>query len=156
MCNIASPRTTPRCSGPLTSALFLAIVAAAPGPALADTGSTSPGDSAPDEISYFGERVYSLRQWPPDTGYGISYRKTFGPYFAASLAYLNDAHFPGHHRDGVTAEAWLPIVPLSNRFTLSVGGGPFYYYDTVFAQNNGGGGGGPGGGWVPRCLGANT
>jgi hypothetical protein len=60
------------------------------------------------------------------------------PYFAASLGYLNDAHFPGHHRDGVTAEAWLPIVPLSNRLTLSVGGGPFYYYDTVFARNSGG------------------
>jgi hypothetical protein len=138
MCNIASPRRTPRCPGLLTSASFLAIVAAATGSALADTGSTSSGDPAPEEISYFGERVYSLRQWPPDSGYGISYRRTFAPYFAASLAYLNDAHFPGHHRDGVAAEAWLPIVPLSNRFTLSVGGGPFYYYDTVFAQNNGG------------------
>jgi hypothetical protein len=113
-------------------------VTAATKPALADTGSTSTSDPFPDEISYFGERVYSLRQWPPDWGYGISYRKTFGPYFAASLAYLNDAHFPGHHRDGVTAEAWLPIVPLTDRFTLSVGSGPFYYYDTVFAQNNGG------------------
>jgi hypothetical protein len=138
MCNIASPRRTPRCSGLLTPALLLAILAAGTRPALADTGSTSTGDPAPDEISYFGERVYSLRQWPPDTGYGISYRRIFAPYFAASLGYLNDAHFPGHHRDGVTAEAWLPIVPLSNRFTLSVGGGPFYYYDTVFAQNNGG------------------
>jgi hypothetical protein len=118
--------------------VFLAIVASATRPALADTGSANAGDWAPDEISYFGERVYSLREWPPDSGYGISYRRTFAPYFAASLAYLNDAHFPGHHRDGVTAEAWLPIVPLSNRFTLSVGGGSFYYYDTVLARSNGG------------------
>ena len=80
MCNIASPCRSPRCSGLLTSALFLAIVAAAAGPALADTGSTRTGDPAPDEISYFGERVYSLRQWPPDTGYGISYRRIFAPY----------------------------------------------------------------------------
>src|ERR1700678_2077004 len=106
MCRIASPRMTSRCAGLLTSALLLALVAAATKPALADTGSTRTGDPAPDEISYFGERVYSLRQWPPDSGYGISYRRTFGPYFAASLAYLNDAHFPGHHRDGVAAEAW--------------------------------------------------
>src|SRR6202049_5205740 len=148
MCNIATPRRTPRSSGLLTSALLLAIVAAATRPALADTGSTSPGDPAPDEISYFAERVYSLRQWPPDTGYGISYRRIFSPYFAASLGYLNDAHFPGHHRDGVTAEAWLPIIPLSNQFTLSVGGGPFYYYDTVFAHNNGGYADAHGGGWV--------
>src|ERR1700721_3733301 len=112
MCNLASPRRTPRCSGLLRSALLLAIVAAATGPARADTGSSSTGDSAPDEISYFGERVYSLKQWPPDWGYGISYRKTFGPYFAASLPSLNDPHFPGHHRDGVAAEAWLPIGTL--------------------------------------------
>src|SRR5580692_6633033 len=138
MCNIALPRKTSRCSRQLISALFLVIVAAATGPTPADAGCTNNADPAPDEISYFGERVYSLRQWPPDWGYGISYRKTFTPCFAASLAYLNDAHFPGHHRDGVTAEAWLPIIPLSDRFTLSVGGGPFYYYDTVFAQNNGG------------------
>jgi hypothetical protein len=107
--------------------------------ARADPDSTrSRSGDAPDEISYFGERVYSLKEWPPDWGYGISYRRTFSPYFAASLAYLNDAHFPGHHRDGVVAEAWLPLVPLTDRFTLSVGAGPFYYYDTVFAQNNGG------------------
>jgi len=123
---IASPRRTPRGSGLLISALLLAIVAAATRPALADTGSTGAGNPALEEVSYFGEQVYSLRQWPPDSGYGISYRRTFAPYFAASLAYLNDAHFPGHHRDGVAAEAWLPIVPLSNRFTLSVGAGPFY------------------------------
>jgi len=118
--------------------LLLAGVAATVGPSFADTGSAGTGGPVSDEISYFGERVYSLRRWPPDSGYGIAYRKIFAPHFAASLAYLNDAHFPGHHRDGVTAEAWLPITPFSNRFTLSVGGGPFYYYDTVFARNNGG------------------
>src|SRR4030088_294184 len=135
--------STPGDAVPLAIVLLLSIMLATVRSARADTGSGSADDPAPDEDSYFGERVYSLRQWPPDSGYGISYRKTFAPYFAASLAYLNDAHFPGHHRDGVTAEAWLPIVPLSNRFTLSVGGGPFYYYDTVFAHNNGGDGGAP-------------
>jgi hypothetical protein len=134
-------RTRPSTLGdavPLAIVLLLSIMLATVRSARADTGSGSADDPAPDEVSYFGERVYSLRQWPPDWGYGISYRKIFTPYFAASLAYLNDAHFPGHHRDGVTAEAWLPIIPLSNRITLNVGGGPFYYYDTVFAQNSGG------------------
>jgi len=139
MCNIRLPRRVLQCFGLLISVLLLSMVAAAMRPALADTPSTSTADPTVDEISYFGERVYSLRQWPPDSGYGISFRRTFTRYFAASLAYLNDAHFPGHHRDGVTAEAWLPIVTLSNRFTLSVGGGPFYYYDTVVAQKNNGG-----------------
>jgi hypothetical protein len=138
MCNIAIPSRIPSNSGLLASTLFLVIVAATLRPARAEAASSDASEPIPEEISYFGERVYSLKEWPPDSGYGISYRRTFAPYFAASLAYLNDAHFPGHHRDGVSAEAWLPIVPLSSRFTLSVGGGPFYYYDTVFAQNNGG------------------
>ncbi len=138
MRDTASPRRTPRCLRRPTFALLLALLTATTTPAPADTGSTSTGDPAPDEVSYFGERVYSLKEWPPDSGYGVSYRRIFAPYFAASLGYLNDAHFPGHHRDGVTAEAWFPIIPLTDRFTLSVGSGPFYYYDTVVAQNNGG------------------
>jgi hypothetical protein len=107
-----------------------------PESALADGSSHS--DPYPDEVSWFGERVYSLKQWPPDSGWGISYFKVFTPYLGASLAYLNDAHFPGHHRDGVSAEAWVPILPFRNRLTLSVGLGSFYYYDTVFAQNTAG------------------
>src|SRR5258706_12542109 len=99
MCNIASPRRTQRCSGLLTSALLLAIAAAATRPALADTGSTSTGDPALDEVSYFGERVYSLRHGPPDSAYGISYPKTLAPHLASSLAYLNDANFPVPPRD---------------------------------------------------------
>jgi len=122
----------------LAAVAVLSGTLAISGPVRAEDGSRAAADPFPDEISYFGERVYSLRDWPADWGYGIAYRKIFAPYFAASLAYLNDAHFPGHHRDGVTAEAWIPIIPLTDRITLSVGGGPFYYYDTVFANNNGG------------------
>ena len=138
MYNVVSPRRTSRCSGLRIPALLLVLGAVVTTSARADSTPAGVSGSTPDDISYFGAQVYSLRQWPPDSGYGLSYRKTFAPHFAASLAYLNDAHFPGHHRDGIAAEAWLPIVPLSDRFTLSVGGGPFYYYDTVFARNNGG------------------
>src|ERR1700691_4824811 len=93
-------------------------------------------DPAPDEISYFGESVSSLNQWPSSSGWGISYRKLWAPYLATSLAYLNDGHFPGHHRDGVTGEVWLPVNFFSQHVTISVGGGPFYYYDTVAAANS--------------------
>src|SRR5579863_8000855 len=95
-------------------------------------------DPVPDEISVFGEWVKSENQWPSSTAWGISYRKILAPYFAASLAYLNDGHFPGHHRDGVTAEAWLPINLFHDHLTISAGAGPFYYYDTVVAQNSAG------------------
>lgn len=105
---------------------------------LAHSAAAVAADAAPDEISYFGEWVKSDSQWPSSTAWGISYRKILAPYFAASLAYLNDGHFPGHDRDGVTAEVWLPINLWNDHVTVSVGAGPFYYYDTVVAQNNGG------------------
>ena len=70
--------TSMRKSSGLPAVLF-AIVAAAAATSRADTRSTGTNDPAPDEISYFGERVYSLRQWPPDSGYGVSYRRIFAP-----------------------------------------------------------------------------
>lgn len=99
---------------------------------------SSGNDGYPDEVSFFAGRVYSLRQWPPDSGWGISYFKIFNQYLAGSLSYLNDAHFPGHHRDGVAPHLWVGIIPFGNRLTLSTGVGAFYYYDTVVAQNRSG------------------
>lgn len=98
-------------------------------------GSTSASDPAPVEISYIVESVSSLNQWPRSSAWGISYRTTLAPCFAVSLAYLNDGHFPGHYRDGVTGEAWLPINLFSQHLTVSAGLGPFYYYDTTDASN---------------------
>jgi hypothetical protein len=115
--------------------LLLAALVQVPRPALTD-GMPDSGIAAPDEISYFGESVSSRGQWPWTSGWGISYRKTFTSYFAASLAYLNDGHFPGHYRDGVTGEIWLPINFFAERVTVSAGMGPFYYYDTVNAANS--------------------
>jgi hypothetical protein len=105
----------------------------------ADSACTS-DDPRPDEVAAFAESVSSPGQ-PGSSAWGISYRKTFLPCFAASMAYLNDGHFIGHHRDGVALEGWIPIdfhlfwMPAA----VSVGGGPFYYYDTVFAPPSSGG-----------------
>ena len=115
----------------------LCIILAAAPPAFADASNAYIDDAAPDEISFFGESVASVNQWPRSAAWAISYRKIITPYFATSLAYLNDGHFPGHHRDGVTGEVWLPIHLYSQHVTVSVGGGPFYYYDTVVATNSG-------------------
>jgi uncharacterized protein YhjY with autotransporter beta-barrel domain len=114
---------------------LLVLLAASPS-AFADTSDANTADPAPDEISYFGESVSSLNQWPRSSAWAISYRKIVTDYFATSLAYLNDGHFPGHHRDGITGEVWLPINFFSQHVTISVGGGPFYYYDTVAAANS--------------------
>jgi hypothetical protein len=91
--------------------------------------------TATDSFSYFGELVESRSTWPSSSAWGFSYERDFAPDFSGSLAYLNDGHFPGHHRDGVTAEAWLPLRLFGNKVILSLGAGPFYYYDTQSANN---------------------
>jgi hypothetical protein len=114
----------------ILAALLLAVAVAASGSAVAETAFSSDNNGpAPDEISYTGEFINHSGQW--SSAYGISYRKIFNPYFAGSIGYLNDGHFPGHFRDGVTGEGWLPIDLFTRHVTLSVGGGLFYYYDTV-------------------------
>jgi len=117
--------------------LLTAAVAICASPA-ATAASVGTSDPVPDAISVFGESVSSQSQWPRSYAWGISYRKTFIPYFATSLSYLNDGHFPGHHRDGIAAQAWVPFDLLSGHLTLSAGLGPFYYYDTVYARANAG------------------
>jgi hypothetical protein len=130
-------RVTPLSQSRLAAALMLLLMALAASPrTLADTSTVSTGDPAPDEISVFGESVSSANQWPRSEAWGISYRKIIAPYLATSLAYLNDGHFPGHHRDGLAGEAWLPINLLNQHLTISAGLGPFYYYDTVVARNS--------------------
>ena len=36
----------------------------------------------------------------------VDYRQDFFRNFAGSIAYINEGHVPGHHRDGTAWEAW--------------------------------------------------
>ncbi|HEY5080006.1 MAG TPA: hypothetical protein VII43_09165 [Opitutaceae bacterium] len=60
----------------------------------------------------------------------IDYREDFLENFAASIAYINEGHVPGHHRDGESLEAWGNLPLFNNRVAFSFGGGIYYYYDT--------------------------
>lgn len=93
------------------------------------------GNTVPplDSFMVFGESVGSRATWPTSSAWGMEFRQTDAPHFAWSVAYLNDGHFPGHHRDGVTGEVWVPFT-VDDLMTLSVGGGPFYYFDTEHAN----------------------
>lgn len=91
----------------------------------------------PDSFMYIGEIVNSKMSWPSSSAWGLEFRKSLCPHLALSMAYLNDGHFPGHHRDGVSVEAWVPFT-LTHGSTFSIGAGPFYYFDTENASNPGG------------------
>jgi hypothetical protein len=60
----------------------------------------------------------------------VDYRQDFTRNFAASIAYINEGHVPGHHRDGTAWEAWGRLPFDQDRFSLSLGLGVYYFYDT--------------------------
>jgi hypothetical protein len=60
----------------------------------------------------------------------VDYRQDFFRNFAASIAYINEGHVPGHHRDGTAWEAWGRLPFLQDRFSISLGLGIYYFYDT--------------------------
>jgi hypothetical protein len=93
---------------------------------------------AADEITFLGGSVSSQPEWPASEAWSFAYRSNWASYFSTTLSYLNDGHFPGHHRDGITAEIWPQVTLFGDHLTLAVGGGPFYYYDTTVASNGGG------------------
>lgn len=69
--------------------------------------------------------------------YQLDYRQDFYRNLAASVAYLNEGHVPGHHRDGYTVEAWGRLATPHNRFSVSLGLGAYFFYDTQVLPTGG-------------------
>lgn len=98
-----------------------------------------PGASEAQQVSLLAGGISSRSDWPDSYAWSFSYRDqwSFAPHFSTTVAYLNQGHFPGHHRDGVTAEAWGQLDFLRDHLTFAIGAGPFRYYDTVSAAGGG-------------------
>jgi hypothetical protein len=74
---------------------------------------------------------------PKDTSHAIvvSYSHELGPHLAASFSYLNEGHFPGHHRDGHSVQLWAHTSAFAPGFVLAAGVGPYRYFDTTVAED---------------------
>lgn len=60
----------------------------------------------------------------------VDYRQDLYRNFAASIAYINEGHLPGHHRDGTAWEAWARLPLFEDRVSISLGLGAYYFFDT--------------------------
>lgn len=60
----------------------------------------------------------------------IEYRGNLSPRFAWSLAWLNEGHVTGHHRDGVAAQIWGGLPVFGERTQVAVGVGAYQFFDT--------------------------
>src|SRR4051812_27427795 len=63
----------------------------------------------------------------------IDYRQNLYRNLAASVAYINEGHVTGHHRDGTAWQLWGQLPFWNNRLELSLGAGAYYFYDTQSA-----------------------
>ena len=93
---------------------------------------------AAQEIALLAGSISSANSWPRSYAWSFSYREPLPGPFSLTSSYLNQGHFPGHHRDGITAEVWAHADLLGGRLRLAAGLGPFRYYDTTVAGNGGG------------------
>jgi hypothetical protein len=60
----------------------------------------------------------------------VDYVQNFARNFAGSVAYLNEGHIVGHHRDGTAFELAARLPLFHDRLAISAGLGPYFYYDT--------------------------
>jgi hypothetical protein len=91
------------------------------------------------------QELYLLGGEIGDTGssdrsytWSVEYIQELGEYTAVSLSYVNEGHLPDHHRDGTAVQFWGRTKPMSRRFVLAAGIGPYYFYDTQLASRGGG------------------
>ncbi len=69
--------------------------------------------------------------------WAIEYLQGLGENQAFSVAWVNEGHFPDHHRDGHAFQYWGRINVLDRRLSLAVGAGPYRYFDTTAAKHGG-------------------
>jgi hypothetical protein len=73
--------------------------------------------------------------WSPEAA-GITYgwqldtRYNFQRPFAISVSWINEGHFPDHHRDGLAAQLWGRSRLLRDRLSFAFGAGVYQYFDT--------------------------
>jgi len=60
----------------------------------------------------------------------IDYRHGLVQNLELSIAWVNEGHVSGHHRDGNAYELWYRLPFNTNVIRLSLGAGAYYYYDT--------------------------
>lgn len=84
------------------------------------------------EFSLLAGRMFTPDLTAHNSSYAwqIDYRHGIYRNLEASIAWINEGHVRGHHRDGNAFELWYRLPLFSNILRLSAGVGPYYFYDT--------------------------
>jgi hypothetical protein len=87
-----------------------------------------------EEIAVFAGATDTDDHTSVSYSWQLEYRQRLRNDLDFSLAYLNEGHVPGHHRDGASAQIWAVTPRLAGRFELALGAGPYFYFDTQTAD----------------------
>ncbi|MEX3956393.1 hypothetical protein [Trinickia sp. EG282A] len=104
------------------SQAFAIILSVASGAACAQEFSALAGGSrfnGPSESSY---------------AWGFSYLQSLDAYNSLSYSWLNEGHFPGHHRDGFALQYWRRAWFFDRKLALGAGIGGYFFFDTTAAD----------------------
>lgn len=82
------------------------------------------------ELSFVGGVMNTAKFEESSYTWQVDYRQNLYRNFAASIAYINEGHVPGHHRDGTAWQAWGRLPLFRDRVAVSLGLGAYYFFDT--------------------------
>lgn len=85
---------------------------------------------AAQELTFLGGGMSTRDLQLSSYTYQVDYRQNFTRFLAGSVAYINEGHIVGHHRDGTAAELWARLPLFNDRIALALGAGGYYFYDT--------------------------
>src|SRR6267154_291638 len=84
------------------------------------------------QFSYLKGTIYSTTASEFTGAYKVEYRQNLYKDIPVTLGYINEGHFPEHHRDGYSVKLWHESSLLKDKgVSVSVGIGPYYYFDTI-------------------------
>lgn len=91
------------------------------------------GSAAPvsaQELTFLGGVMKTSNFEQSSYTWQLDYRQNFYRNLAGSIAYINEGHVPGHHRDGTAWQIWGRLPLFENRVAISLGLGAYYFFDT--------------------------
>ena len=96
------------------------------------------GAANAQELTLFGGGLKQSGTKESTSVWAFEYQHPLHENIAASFAWLNEGHVPGHHRDGQSMQIWGRTNVLDRRLSLAAGVGPYRYFDTTVSSAGGG------------------
>lgn len=82
------------------------------------------------ELTFLGGMMKTSNFEESSYSWQVDYRQDFHRNFAASIAYINEGHVTGHHRDGTAWQVWGRLPLFQDRVAIALGLGAYYFFDT--------------------------